>query len=286
MGSEERICFARRCEIRGESKWIHRFLYFGYDDYDVSMFIPKISFSYPQENFWVNLILCIFLWVLVVQLDSFSADLIVGSVSLKQGEKIVVLPVDIKVKPGEKVSGVQFDITMPFEFSVKEARLGESAQKANKMCTYNKINSYTCRVIVAGLNRDVLDEGTLVFIKFELTDIPTGGKHRIKLSNVVLADPDGNSVVCVVQPGGIVVGGDLPDNNTATVPSPPIKSSFGSEDNRGKSLLLWIIFIAVVTIVIFFILYIVFRKSSLFNNNQGYNIKSRKKKKESKSNFR
>lgn len=82
--------------------------------------------------------------------------------------------------------------------------VAESAQKANKMVSYNQIKSNTYRTIIAGLNQQSIPEGTLLFVNITIEDKTLMGKHLVKLSNAVLADPEGNSVNCIVLPGEIL----------------------------------------------------------------------------------
>ncbi len=85
--------------------------------------------------------------------------------------------------------------------------VAESAQKANKMVSYNQIKTNTYRTIVAGLNQQTISEGTILFVKISIEDNTLTGKQIVKLLNTVLADPEGNSVNCVVLPGEILFSG-------------------------------------------------------------------------------
>jgi len=159
------------------------------------------------------------------------------------------------LKPGEKVSGVQFDIVMPTGVVVKEVAQGQSAQKANKMATYNMLNASTYRVIVAGLNREILEDGPIALIKFELSEVTTSNKYRIKLSNVVLADPDGNSVSSVIQHGTIIVGeGKLsPSAHSASESSLPLPNA--NEASKKKAIVLVFIVAGLFGIVMLLLIY-------------------------------
>ncbi len=198
------------------------------------------------------------MWLFLFHHFGYSASLVVGTVNLSGGEKGGKIPVEIKLEEGENVSGVQFDILMPSGVVVKEVERGSSAEKANKMVTFNRISSDTYRVLVAGLNRERIEEGAIVWVKFELTEPPTSGKYRVKLSNVVLADPDGNSVPCIVQYGAIIFGSSEQSGSVSSVSNNlPSQTPSGDEKNIGVLLL----FFAVAAIFVLLLLgYYILRK--------------------------
>lgn len=191
------------------------------------------------------------MWLFLLHRLGFSASLSVGTVNLSESEKGGKIPVEIKLDQGENVSGVQFDILMPSGVVVKEVERGPSVEKANKMATYNRISSHTYRVIVAGLNREGIEDGPIVLVKFELAEPPKSGKYRVKLSNVVLADPDGNSVPCVVQYGAIIFGSSEQSGAVSSVSNNfPYQTPGGDEKNIGMLLL----FFAVAAIFVLLLL--------------------------------
>lgn len=229
------------------------------------MFVPEVNLFTAQKKFSLSLIYCVLLYILILQGSSFPANLVVVSVSVTPNDKLVTLPIEIQVKAGEKVSGVQFDLVMPIEINVEEIQPGESARKANKMCTYNKLNSYTYRVIVAGLNRETFEDGTIVLVKFGITGLYMSGKHRVKLSNVVLADPDGNSVPCVVQPGSISILNVNSSEDNTTHLSVSFPSTPEQDFRKSKNLYFWIFLAFTLALLV---IYLIFRKRAGTYNSQ------------------
>jgi len=136
-------------------------------------------------------------------------------VKCEQGQKEIVLPIDLKVDPSERISGIQFDIIIPVGTKITNMSVAESAQKANKMVSYNQIKNQTYRTIIAGLNQQSIPTGTILFVKIAIEDGTLSGKQLVKLSNTVLADPEGNSVNCTVLPGEILFPGDTPSMDTS-----------------------------------------------------------------------
>ncbi len=161
---------------------------------------------------------------------AYPATLIPLKVKCEQGQKNVRLPIDLKTEPLERVSGIQFDIVIPPGTKITNMSVAESAQKANKMVSFNQIKNQTYRTIVAGLNQQTIPEGTILFVNVSIEDTTLSGKQIIKLLNTVLADPEGKSIPCTVIPGEILFPGEKLSLNTQD-------SSTSAQNLNGKSTL-------------------------------------------------
>ncbi len=144
---------------------------------------------------------------LTIPILAYSATLIPVKVKCETGQKSITLPIDLKTEPSERVSGIQFDINIPPGTKITGMNVGDSARKSNKMVSYNQIKTQTYRTIVAGLNQSPISDGTVLFIHIAIEDTALTGKQIVKLTNIVLADPEGNSVNSKVLPGEILFPG-------------------------------------------------------------------------------
>lgn len=164
----------------------------------------------------------------------------------EQGQKEVILPIDLKTEASERISGIQFDIIIPAGTKITTMSVAESTQKANKMVSYNQIKNQTYRTIIAGLNQQSIPAGTILFVKITIEDNTLSGKQLVKLLNTVLADPEGNSVHCTVLPGEILFPGSASSTDTndrTSSPSPIEKKNYISAKSIKIVLILTIVLI-------------------------------------------
>lgn len=183
---------------------------------------------------------------------AYPATLVPLKVKCEQGQKKVLLPIDLKTESSERISGIQFDIVIPSGTKITSMSLAESTQRSNKMVSYNQIKNQTYRTIIAGLNQQPIPEGTILFVNIAIEDSTLSGKQLVKLLNPVLADPEGNSVNCAVLPGEILFPGDNSSSDLsekAHSPSPIEETNYLNAKSIRIVLILTFVFVITVGII-------------------------------------
>jgi len=213
---------------------------------------------------------------------AYSATLIGVKVKAEKGKSEITFPIEFKLESSERVSGIQFDIVIPRGTKITNMIIGSSAQKANKMVSFNQIKSRTYRTIVAGLNQEPILDGTILFVNIAIENQELVGEQLINLENPVLADPEGNPISCTVIPGKIFFVSKAEENLKQsenppdTENQPPISSA---EEKQGESNLKNI-GLTIIAIVIVFVIIAVFTKKII--NSQNKNIQTSKFNKKTK----
>ncbi len=206
-------------------------------------------------------ILIIFIGGLLFSYPAYSATLTALKVKSEKGKLELTLPVEFDVEASERVSGIQFDIIIPSGMKITNMLVGSSAQKANKMVSFNQIKRQTYRTIVAGLNQEPIQGGTILLINIAIENQELAGKQLINLENPVLADPEGNSVPCTVIPGEIFFTGNneeiakqdknLPDtNDTSPISSEREKQGIFKLKNIGLAIIVIVIALVLIAILV------------------------------------
>lgn len=129
--------------------------------------------------------------------SAYGASLAVGNPAAPEG-KTFAFPVILKVDAPEQVAALQFDASFgPKEFVLAGkpgASPGKAAQAADKSVHAASIRPGLVRVIIAGLNQNVIAGGEVAVMHFECYGPPSNAAGKISLTNVVMSDPAGNEV--------------------------------------------------------------------------------------------
>ena len=129
---------------------------------------------------------------LIVTSHLEAATLRVGSNSGSPGDKVISIPINLASAPGEEVSAFNFDIKFDISrLSFKEVTLGSVSEDADKSLSYSKPSSNIIRVVVIGLNQNVIDDGTVLTFTFDILDNASGGKAKLTINNQSISDPHG-----------------------------------------------------------------------------------------------
>jgi len=135
-----------------------------------------------------------------------AATLSVGSASGSPGDKNIAVPVGLTSTPGEKVCGFNFDLSFDTSrLSFKEVTLGSGAVDAGKSLSFSQPSSNTIRVIVVGLNQNVIDDGEVLTFTFDILDKASGGKAEITITKPSISDPKGKLLAVSTEDGELHV---------------------------------------------------------------------------------
>lgn len=112
----------------------------------------------------------------------------------------IQVPVLLIPPAGESVAALQFDLAFEAtQLQLAGAEAGSTALDASKSVHVNPLKPGTTRVIVAGLNRNALAEGTVAWARFT----PAPGARPpfiVGLSGAILSDPFGTAVSVYTSP--------------------------------------------------------------------------------------
>jgi len=124
-----------------------------------------------------------------------NADLDVGDGSGLPGDTGISVAVSLASHDGALVSGANFDLGYDSSrLSVSGVNTGEAAAAANKDATSLVLSDNPLHVIVAGLNANVIGDGVIAYVIFDVLPGAASGTFDLTLSNVALTDPGGVGV--------------------------------------------------------------------------------------------
>jgi len=137
-----------------------------------------------------------------------AATLSAGECSAAPGTPEARIPVVLDVGSGERVGGLQFDLSFDTDVvSLKGVVVGAAAKDARKDIYFSPLPSGSARVIVAGLNQNEIASGLVAEAIFAVPTDVAQGEWAVRLGGVVLSDPFGNRVRVKVVAGSLRVGG-------------------------------------------------------------------------------
>jgi len=133
-----------------------------------------------------------------------AATLGVGSTSVSPGDKNISIPVDLTSTSGETVCGFNFDLNFDTSrLSFKEVTLGSVATDAGKSISFNQPSSNTIRVVVIGLNQNVIGDGKVLNFTFDIINKAASGKAKLTISKPSMSDPKGKQLSVSTEDGEV-----------------------------------------------------------------------------------
>ena len=141
------------------------------------------------------------------------AALSLGTTSGAAGSN-VSLPMTFTASPDIGAAGFQFDLTLPPSVTYTSTTLGPVTQAAAKQVFDNPAIP---RVIIIGFNQTVIASGLAALVNLQIAPGTPAGSIPIPLINLVVTDPNGNSVPITGTDGSITV-----------TPSAPVITSSGT----------------------------------------------------------
>ena len=141
----------------------------------------------------------------------FAATLTVGQNSAIPSQPGVSVPVSLSSGVGEQVAAVQFDITFNSAILVlSDATAGPAASSAGKDISFSTVEPGRARVIIAGLNQNIIPDGIIANALFNVNISAPGGEEPVSLSGVLLSDPNGVAVPSESVPGRVSIAAVVP----------------------------------------------------------------------------
>jgi len=144
-----------------------------------------------------NILVCYItaLTIFILTSNLHAATLTIGSASGSPGNKNISIPVELTSAPGEKVCGFNFDLCFDTsKLSFKEVALGSVAVGAGKSLSFNQPSSNIIRVVVIGLNQNLIGDGTVLTFSFDILDNAPVGKSALTITKASISDPNGKAL--------------------------------------------------------------------------------------------
>jgi len=133
-----------------------------------------------------------------------AATLTIGSASSSPGTKNIAIPINLTSVPGEKVCSFNFDLNFDAsKLSFKEVTLGSAATQVGKSLSFSQPSSNTIRVVVVGLNQNVIRNGEVLTFTFNILRNAPAGKAEISITKASISDPNGKALPVSIA-GGVV----------------------------------------------------------------------------------
>ncbi|MFP4501570.1 MAG: cohesin domain-containing protein [Candidatus Hydrogenedentota bacterium] len=165
-----------------------------------------------------------------VAATAHAATLTAGTAEATPNTENVRIAVTLDTAANDAISGIQFDLTFdPAAAALEDITAGSAAEDAQKSVSFNTIEQGRCRVIVAGLNQNLIGEGTLALLHFDIPEHAINGTHTITLDSLVMSDPRGRAVSATGTAGTLTITGG------ADPPPPTPGCGCGTTAGRGKT---------------------------------------------------
>ena len=117
---------------------------------------------------------------------------------------------------GAQVAGLQFDVLYdPNALSFSTAQAGSAASLSSKGLRFNTLSPGDTRFLIFGLNQNVIGDGRVADLTFQVALNAPAGPHNLALSGIVGADPNANNV-------------PITNLNPASIPEPSTLLLLGS----------------------------------------------------------
>ena len=117
---------------------------------------------------------------------------------------------------GTLVAGLQFDVLYdPNALSFSTAQAGSATTLSSKSLNFNTLSSGDTRFLIFGLNQNVIGDGRVADLTFQVGLNAPAGPHNLSLTGIVGADPNGNNVT-------------ITNLNPASIPEPSTLLLLGS----------------------------------------------------------
>jgi len=154
-----------------------------------------------------------------IALDANCAELTwVSEDQLADGFREMTIHIRLQPGSGEAIAALQFDLVQAGTLESLIVEIGLAAKEASKTITFNEIEPGRVRVIIAGLNRNTIGEGTVATLRYRVRETSVS-KGVETLDRVILSDPFGTAVSVSIGMSNPV--GTIPpeaSNNSSSMP--------------------------------------------------------------------
>jgi hypothetical protein len=153
----------------------------------------------------------IVLAILLCSASAGAATLSADSAGVTPGLTGVRIAVTLAPDTADLVAAIQFDLAFdPRVAGLADIQPGDAAANAGKSVSANQLAPGRHRVIIAGLNQNVMGAGEVAVLFLDIAAAPPNGEHPLRLEDLVMANPTGRAVPASAEWGTIRVTGGVP----------------------------------------------------------------------------
>jgi len=136
---------------------------------------------------------------------SEAATLSIGSDRAKPNENVTV-PIVLISKPESNISSINLDLIYDAnKLTFNKAQAGKILSEAAKSLSTSQPAQGRLRIVIMGLNQNVLVDGALANVTFLINANAKAGSVLLKISNVAASSPQAKSVNLKLKPGRIII---------------------------------------------------------------------------------
>lgn len=159
-------------------------------------------------------------WLAVIAsfaaLQTEAAEIAIKDTEAPVGSREVMVPVLLDRSGSEAVSGLQFDVRFPADkLKYVGTEPGEAALSADKQLSAEAMQAGHVRVLIAGLNLNIIGSGVVARLRFTLDDNTIPDTYALVLQGVLAPDVRGRKVQTTIQDGVLRVIETSPTNQGA-----------------------------------------------------------------------
>ena len=181
-------------------------------------------------GFRITGVLIVFMFAVLLTGNAYGCSISAGEASATLGAaEDISVSLDISPGSGENVAALQVDIDFDAESLIfRSAEIGEALEKASKEVAFSNVGSGKARIVVYGMNQNLIDKGEIATLIFRLTDKPIAGRSTLTLNNDVVCDEWAALVPSTTTDGAIMItSGFFADLSELKVFPNPYKPSEG-----------------------------------------------------------
>ncbi len=146
--------------------------------------------------------------IVIIHVVTFGATLTGGQTATQPGVTGIVVPVALSAADGEEPSALGFDLTFDETWLTPvNMTAGPSAIAANKSVGWYSLSPSAVRVLVSGLNQNVIPDGDVVLASFDVASGVTAISLTVAVVNTSVSDPFGVVIASSGLPGYVHVRG-------------------------------------------------------------------------------
>ena len=138
---------------------------------------------------------------------TFAASLNIGNAQANVGKTGVQVDVDLEVVGSEEIASLQLDLQFDDRLKLVDVYAGNVATTADKSVAWNSRSNGVARVLLYGLNENVIDNGHVFQLIFDVKADGVSGQSDISAPSLTASNPVGDNVALSAQSGYVGIGG-------------------------------------------------------------------------------
>ncbi len=124
-----------------------------------------------------------------------AANLTLGAPIVGGTDGTLTIPLQLDTAPGEEVAGLQCDILLKdTALEYEKAEIGPVGKAAAKILSANPLGRAKVRLILVGLNQNIIGEGVVANLVFRVPEGSSDSPEIAGLGDIIFSDPFGTPI--------------------------------------------------------------------------------------------